>query len=50
MSLYILARAAVAQSIGRLLSVTGIPSHTHTIVVLTMEKEKIVDVNDKINV
>ena len=49
MSLDILARSALVQSIGLLLSVTGYQV-THTIVVLTMEKEKIMDVNDKIKV
>jgi hypothetical protein len=47
MSLDILARSALVQSIGLLLSVTGYQV-THTIVVLTMEKEKIVNVKEKI--
>ena len=48
MSVDILTRSALVQSIGRLLSVTGYQV-THTIVVLTMEKEKILNVNEKIN-
>ena len=48
MSLDILTRSALVQSIGLLLSVTGYQV-THTIVAMTTEKEKIMDDKVEIN-